>query len=62
MRRGRTALVALVVAAGSVLALPGPTGAQTGAQAGTIDAAKKICDAAAARRLTSLGSVKADLD
>jgi hypothetical protein len=58
----RTAVVALVVAAGSVLVLPGPTGAQTGAQAGAIDAAKKICDAAVARRLTSLATVKADLD
>ena len=58
MRRLRTAVVALVVAAGSVLVLPGLAGAQTGA----IDAAKKICDAAVARRLTSLGSLKADLD
>ena len=58
MSRLRAAVVALVVAAGSVLALSGPAGAQ----AGPIDAAKKICDAAVARRLTSLGAVKADLD
>jgi len=58
----RTAVVALAVAAGSVLALPRPTGAHVGAQAGAIDAAKKICDTAVARRLTSLALVKADLD
>lgn len=61
MSRLRTAVVALVVAAASVLALPGPTGAHVGAQAGSIDAAKKTCDTAVARRLTSLASVKADL-
>jgi hypothetical protein len=58
----RTAVVALVVATGSVLALPGATGAHVGAQAAALDSAKKLCDAAVARRLTSLGSVKADLD
>jgi hypothetical protein len=57
----RTAVVALVLAAGSVLALAGPIGAHVGAQAGAIDAAKKICDTAVARRLTALGSAKADL-
>ena len=58
MRRLRTAVVALLVAAGSVLGLAD----LAGAQAGPIDAAKKICDAAVARRLTSLASVKAELD
>jgi hypothetical protein len=47
-----------VVAAGSVLGLPGLAGAQTGA----VDAARKLCDTAVARRLTSLASVKKDLD
>ncbi|MCW3035492.1 MAG: hypothetical protein JWM17_804, partial [Actinobacteria bacterium] len=51
-------MVALVVAAGAVLVLPGTAGAQTGA----IDAAKKTCDAAVAKRLTSLGTVKKNLD
>jgi hypothetical protein len=60
--RLRIALVALVVAAGCVLVLPGLAGAHAGAQAGAIDAARKICDTAVARRLTSLASVKADLD
>ena len=45
MRRLRTAVVALLVAAGSVLGLAD----LAGAQAGPIDAAKKICDAAVAR-------------
>ena len=58
MRRLGTAVVALVVAGGSVLGLPG----LAGAQAGGVDAAKKTCDTAVARRLTSLGSAKADLD
>jgi hypothetical protein len=55
-------MVALVVAAGCVLVLPGLASSHAGAQAGAIDAAKNICDAAVARRLTSLASVKADLD
>ena len=62
MSRSRTAVVALVVAAGCVLVLPGLAGAHVGAQAGAIDAAKKTCDTAVARRLAGLASVKADLD
>ena len=58
MKRLRAAVVALVVAAGAVLVLPGTAGAQTG----TIDAAKKTCDVAVAKRLTSLGTVKKNLD
>jgi hypothetical protein len=58
VRRLRGAGVALAVAAGAVLVLPGLAGAQSGA----IDTAKKTCDAAVAKRLTSLGTVKKDLD
>jgi len=51
-------VVALVVAAGAVLVLPEAAAAQTGA----IDVAKKTCDAAIAKRLASLGTVKKNLD
>jgi hypothetical protein len=53
-----TAAVALVAAAGAVLVLPG----LAGAQGGPIDAARKTCDAAVAKRLTSLGTVRQALD
>jgi hypothetical protein len=58
MRRLSTAAVALVAAAGAVLVLPG----LAGAQGGPIDAARKTCDAAVAKRLTSLGTVRQALD
>ena len=58
MRRLRAAVVALVVAAGAVL-VPADL---AGAQSGGVDAARKTCDAAVAKRLTSLGTVKKNLD
>jgi hypothetical protein len=54
----RAAVVALVVAAG-VVVVPADL---AGAQSGAIDAARKACDAAVAKRLTSLGTVKKNLD
>lgn len=58
MRRLWAAVVALVVAAGAVF-VPADL---AGAQSGGIDAARKTCDAAVAKRLTSLGTVKKNLD
>ena len=57
MSRGRAAVLAWALAA-AVLATPGPAGAQ----GGNLAAARSACDAAVARRLASLGEVKAKVD
>jgi hypothetical protein len=54
----RTVRITALAVAGALLVAPGLASAQSG----PVDAVRKICDAAIAKRLTSLGAVKKTLD